>query len=247
MDAYVFRPSDLGILISLALAALAIRLFRTAWQTGKSPELLAGLFLVSVPPAVSLASRLDRLAGRSHGLDALVYFGLGLGGAALALFTWRTFRPDTAWARWLGIGLAVTIAGGWISGGLQGSYDETARNVLLRLPGWVSSIWLFAESLGHYVRMRRRLRLGLADPVVVNRFLLFTIWTAPFVLLPIGTIGMLLATGDAMELADSPVYRALVRLNGLVMVVGIWLSFYPPEVYQRWIRARADAGATAAA
>jgi hypothetical protein len=245
MQGFAFRASDVAILISVALALLAIRLFRTAWQTRKAPELLAGLYLAAVPPAVSLVIRLDRFGDAREAVAIIAYLGLAVGGAALSLFTWKTFRPHAAWARWLGIALAVVIAGGMVVEVLRGRADEGTRGVLLQLPSWISSIWLFSESLHHYMLMRRRRSLGLIDPVVANRFLLFVIWTGPFVLLPLFTIGMTLVSGEALQLAQSPAYRAFVRFNGLVMFGGIWLSFFPPRAYQRWIRARH--GATAAA
>ncbi len=49
----------------------------------------------------------------------------------------------------------------------------------------VPTAWACYESLRYYRSMHRRQTLGLADPIVANRFLLWSIWTGAVTFLPL--------------------------------------------------------------
>ncbi|MCP4908228.1 MAG: hypothetical protein GY910_24920 [bacterium] len=49
-------------------------------------------------------------------------------------------------------------------------------------------VWGFAETYHDYARMKRRVVLGLCDPVVGNRFALATIWNGALLVLPIALV-----------------------------------------------------------
>jgi predicted membrane chloride channel (bestrophin family) len=106
-------------------------------------------------------------------------------------------------------------------------------------------LWVFAESFFYYRRMHRRLSLGLADAVTTNRFLLFAIWTGGVVAITLlGLIGTALAqlggTGfREQELFSNATILTLTRIVTLPVAVSIWLSFFPPTRYCRWLEQRA--------
>jgi hypothetical protein len=89
-------------------------------------------------------------------------------------------------------------------------------------------LWLFFESASYARSMRRRLRLGLADPIVANRFVLWAIWTGALALIPLFVLGLRAAL-------------AVLGAGGATAVAAGWLAFFPPASYQRWIGARAVA------
>jgi hypothetical protein len=170
---------------------------------------------------------------------------IGLGITALNVFTWKVFRPDQRWAAALSLG--TLLAAGVICFGALRSLslgpadaDPVATGafwwVALRLLFQVWYIWTGIESLGEYARARRRLALGLSDPVVVNRLFL---WGA------MGVLGALNnAIGVALEWRGlSPMYDPSAALtlaaNGLGMGALMFLTFMPPRSYVRFIFRRA--------
>jgi len=108
------------------------------------------------------------------------------------------------------------------------------------------------ESAAYHARMQRRALLFLADPVVTNRFLLWTVWTGGLTLLPVAVTAVrvmeLLAAieagaslGGALGSSSS---GSLLAIRGVallvvpVIAVSLWLSFFPPRGYRDWIRSR---------
>jgi hypothetical protein len=97
--------------------------------------------------------------------------------------------------------------------------------------GWTS--W---EALRYGRQMRRRLALGLADPVVVDRLLLWG-----------GGVGvatlMSLTTGIArlrgVDLQATLAGAAFVGISGVIAAGSIYLAFFPPAAYARWVARRA--------
>ena len=83
--------------------------------------------------------------------------------------------------------------------------------------------------------MRRRMRLGLADPVVTNRFLLWGIGA--------GAAGVGSAVGGAVQWwtqlppIELPWVMLSSSLHGLVAAMAMWLAFVPSAPYTRLIRA----------
>jgi hypothetical protein len=99
--------------------------------------------------------------------------------------------------------------------------------------GAVPFVWLMIESLHAYVQSRRRVRIGLSDPLVCNRFLL------------IGLYGMLASVTYPTYLWMYIEYERsgfwsdpLAVFAGLIEVVSLaalWISFAAPAFYRRWV------------
>jgi hypothetical protein len=239
-------PADLGLLVPVVMSLLSLRLFRLAARTRRAPELLVGVYFLLVPCAISLSIRVDRFDPAHAATVRAVANGLfTLGGAALLLFSWIVFRRDDRWARALAWGGSLAIAALWALGIPLGAY-RSDTSLFLLMPVYISYVWVFVESLRYHALLRRRLRLGLADPVLVNRFLLFAIWTGSVVAITVlGVAGSLaqLAGGSFRAgggLGD-PVILGITRLLAVPIAVSIWLTFVAPERYHAWLRARAAA------
>jgi hypothetical protein len=236
-------PADLGLLVPVLMTLLSLRLFRLAGRTRELPELLVGTYFVVVPFAISLAIRVDRfdpalapaVRATSNGLFTL-------GGVALLLFAWCVFRREAGWARALAWGGSAALVGLWAAGFPAGSYRSSSSFFLL-LPAYASYFWVFFESLRYYGLLRRRQRLGLADPVLTNRFLLFAIWTGSVAAITVlglaGAAAQLSqgATPDGAGLAN-PVILGLTRALAVPIAVAIWLTFLAPARYHAWLRGR---------
>jgi hypothetical protein len=93
--------------------------------------------------------------------------------------------------------------------------------------------WMAAEGFAQYIKARRRLKLGLCEPMACNRFLLWGIAGSLWVILEV----VLTANDFANALTGqwSPLLDFGVALFGIVPVVVIGFVFFPPESYCRWV------------
>jgi hypothetical protein len=231
----------------LLLVALGLKLLRIAARERSLPEALLGIALLSSGSGVSVLqfgiARLDPDALR------LALGLISLGGACISAFAVSVFRPGEAWARAL-LGLFVLgyALGLWHQ--LQ-AVDEIAlrasRPSLVFLGArFVGFSWCAFEAARYRSMYVKRLALGLADPVIANRFLLYAIWTAAMATMPVvmGLSVLLDAGGTSWRSGLTLGTRGV----GAVVLVTMWLIFMPPRAYLRYIEARharASAGAAA--
>lgn len=246
------RAVGIGALALLGLVGAVVgeRLLRLSRRTRQLPEQAIGLGLVLITvigAPMSAAGRLPALVSTPLG-DGL--FGLGLasalGGIALLfVFTWRVFRPDAEWAKGV-VGLAALAACiDWLGLVLASQRGQTLDEILPHTRPWslaivglvaLAFVWSSAESLRYHARLRRRLALGLADPVVVNRFLLWGISGVATVVM-LGMIVACILAGQA-PLRD-PLPMTAIAAAGNVASASWYLAFLPPPGYLRWVRRRA--------
>jgi hypothetical protein len=240
----------------LAAVVVGVRLIALHRRTGQAPEGLLGWGLLSsgglgygLMIFSVLSDQAAMLAGQASHAQALVS-GIGwvlhnLGVLLMLRFMVVVYRPDSRWARWLAVALGAVLWGGWLvfvaDGGLYGK-DSHAYWVALAVIGSFP-LWSMSESYAYYRRMRRRLAIGLADPLVCNRFLLWTLASVS----SLGSIWIVNVPVLAQpfiaeaELQSLTVVSLLVTaLFGLGTVSMYWFTFFPPD----WYRARVSAAAT---
>jgi len=230
-----------------------VRLLLLARRTGEIPEFLVGLAVLGIGPlGFGLSMLASVAAGRSMitsaTLQGSAFVAIFIGSAAQCLFVWYVFRRQAVWARplvYAAIALLATayaadiLETGLIDRGYDGSWFRTG--MALRL---LVMVWNSVESLLYWRRMRRRLRLGLADPVVTNRFLLWGVSSAA-AFFGSGLI-FVFVTVTGMNPNQVPSLGLIVSLHGLVAAIAMWFAFQPPASYLRWIEGRAHSGAHAA-
>jgi hypothetical protein len=102
--------------------------------------------------------------------------------------------------------------------------------------------------------MKKRSELGLADPVVTNRCVLFAIWNGALFALPVVLVGLRLwakvgtETGRMLgedvtgQMILSITRFALLALTGSA-VASLWLSFFPTQRWVERVEHRAEAAA----
>jgi hypothetical protein len=164
----------------------------------------------------------------------------------LFVFIWLVYHPDALWAQ--GLVAAAIVSLSPLTLGLLDASDSanTLEEVLPRTRPWAYGIiatvaiafaWSGSSALRYHGTLRRLLVLGLADPVTANRFMLFAVS---------GYLGVALCAGleyavlcGAAPLLD-PVPLALTAAIGFVAGGSFYLAYSPPDLYVRWIRARAD-------
>jgi hypothetical protein len=160
-------------------------------------------------------------------------------------FTWKVFRPDAVWAAalvWGSLVAGIVIAAGSLRAIAAAPPDVapaeagTSWWLGLRLLFELWYVWTGVESLREYAKARRRLALGLSDPVAANRFLL---WGAMGVYLALnGAVGMALEQSGMTPMKDA-LPALVLAANGVGAGVLILLTFVPPKSYCDWVRRRA--------
>jgi len=231
----------------VAGASIGLRLLLLARRTRRAPELLLGAGLASLTfvtlPAIgaSLGARLG-----SAGLQTSL-FAIGLVpvvGFVMCLyaFTARVFRSGRGWARAL-IGLAGAFAAVGVVGTVWTRLTawEADRvvgvgwTILLMAPFVLGMLWTGIESLRQHRLMRRRVALGLADPVVSNRFLLWALGNLGAVA---GTLVMAVSLLLGWRVVEHPVPMLGLSAAGLTLSVSWLLAFLPPGAYLAYLRSR---------
>ena len=243
----------LSTIASMAVSlVLGIRLLRLWGRSRQLPELIFGAAFLSagVLGYIATIAGTPGTPGLSPDLTSnITMVGIGLISVGVSLnylFVWKVFRPDSVWAQalfWVATGvLAMTVIP------LSGS-AATQLNPLTVLGDATrmgAGAWGAFESLRYYTFMRRRLRIGLAEPAVTNRFLLWGIAV-------LTTSGIFFATSALVRLHFEPQKGGLtpelliiVSLSTLGVAIVQWLAFLPPAFYLRWIEGRGSAAESAA-
>jgi len=220
---------------------VGIRLVALAKRTGELPELLMGTGVLGIGPVGFGGSVLGAALAASHPAISVAAFVLGslaLSGGVLAkfVFNWRVYHPKSRGASSLVAAVAALLLGlafyrtFWI--GFDPG-DPVSPSQLLQSALLVGALlWGSFESLRYWVLMKRRARLGLADPVVTNRFFLWGLGAGAAGLgSGLATI-LSIVTGLSTQ---APAIVASSSAHGFVAALAIWLAFLPPAVYVRWI------------
>lgn len=224
------------------------KLLLLARRTRALPELAVGLgvFLVAfVSYPLSLASLspdLPPLAAK--GIFAAGAVASAVGSSSIYVFTWKVFRPDAGWARVLTLGAIGAIFAFAVVSIVRVAGAEAPReifrdglSVLRNVVTGFSYLWTAFEALRYYGLLRRRAALGLADPVVSNRFLLWGVSGVSATLgISVSTAVVLLGEPGA---AMHPVSMLAVGVAGFTSSVSLYLAFLPPTAWLRFVVGRA--------
>jgi hypothetical protein len=233
------------VLVSLSIGA---RLIVLARRTGELPEFAVGaaLFLLGGLgyPAFSLARGVPDLGILTR--VTLAAFGMActvLGSSGIAVFNWKVFRADAVWASRLvslfGVALVGAFAWQAIDAGFLAAAENrgTGLHALELLTGAILA-WASIESVSYALKQRRRLALGLADPLVADRVRLFS-----YAMLSAQVLNHLSIAAVAVG-KDLVTWRyggAVIFVLGIVAAMSMWLAFLPPQAYRRHVAARAAA------
>lgn len=232
----------LELLAGLIFIAASLPLLRLAGRTREMPERVLGItFLLmgvsylfyELPFALT-----DETLLISFSLTGRLLYGVSV--LTTALFTKLVFHPGRAWAdRLLWFTAALLVTGIAVSGW----YGDWEGLDPLGNPGfwpeWVGQmipcVWVATAGLTQYAKARRRVRVGLTDPLVCNRFLLF----GGFGLAQVGTLALLVPSyvGYGTTGSFSHAMDVSIGLFEYTSILAIWLAFFPPAAYRSWLNA----------
>ena len=251
--------SAVSFIVALPFLLIGLHLLRVAVRSGAVPErLLAAFFLLCACGAVPRIAAVD-LVTSGEGLSWTTFWlnmsaNLAIGGAlvCLAAFAWKVFRPDATWARNLVAAFAAALGAVTLTGAtsLEASGGANPVSIAFNAVGTCTLTWTFVECVLYQRTLRKRLALGLADPLVVNRFFLWSLWTGAISLQAMITAVLRLSLwwSGAAELMRDGVdpgghwllwiraAKGVVAIVGPVALVSVFLSFSPPARYRQWLR-----------
>jgi hypothetical protein len=167
-----------------------------------------------------------------------------LGGVGFGIFPLLAFRRGSTWAKWLSTSIAICLIVGSVGSFWVG--DPEGLEPLSNLWWWfdwigeiVPAIWIGVEGLHHYGTSGTRVRLGLCEPIVRHRYLLWGLAGVFWTLLDFVVVGQYVeywATRSWSTTLDRFVGFCEIAALGM-----IWLVFFSPRFYRRWIAGAASA------
>ena len=238
------------VVFGLIAGSVGVRLVRVWLRTRAVPEgsLGLGLVLVTASLPLSAAGRVPALAttslGRACFAAGLLVAGLGL--CATIYFDRFVFRRESRAAGALFAVLASLVLASVVFMGAANAVGEDVAAITLAMrPGtltllaalFVAFAWGALESFLGHAAARRRLALGLADPVVVDRFLL---WGAANAASAALLVVLAVCVASGMVILREPLPLSVMAASGLVMSACWSLTFFTPARYRRLVIARAQ-------
>lgn len=243
------------VVFVLACSAVGLRLLWVAAHDGGSPAWSCGLGFTLI---ALLGYPLSTLAGVGRvpvGEVNLVAGGAGVlltaaGLASFYAFTLTAFRSGTAWAWAFTIGAIVLLgltAFGQIVALATADPTTSSAEATRSWSHGVSALsticyaWIAVEGLGEWAKSRKRVALGLGDPVVSNRILLWGLFGLSTTGLNLFLLGLRVAGESSTGLAS----QAALAVFGLLASIAVTLAFVPPRWWTDRVRARAALAAGA--
>jgi hypothetical protein len=228
---------------------VSTRLLVLSSRTRKLPELLLGLavlFIGFLAFAVGTAGKL-LLVGTPAMRGVLTIVGLFIecsGQLALVAFSWRVFHPRDGLASAFAGLLALFILGAFLGEIFSGQYlryTDSLPSVGVFVPlGQIARgsapAWMSFECFRFHRQLRRRLAIGLAEPMVVNRVLLWGIGIGA------SAVGYAFTTVHrlvyGLGLKEHVWALSIVSALGMVSAICLGTAFFPPSAYRRWVEER---------
>lgn len=234
-----------GLSFAAVGLVVGIRLLGLARRTRGLPEILVAVALLCGGLGVGLLRVTALYAPLSEDLVSAAALGVHLCRAvstgAIVVMVWRVFAPGRVWSSTLSgillLGFALVVVGEV----REMRPPATTNHPLYWL--WtglmaVSYCWTSWESLRYHAMLKRRMRLGLADPVVANRMLLWGVASGCIAIQTPVILASIVLGGE-----DHIASWALVVVSvfSCLAAATVWLAFFPPASYLKRIAARAAA------
>jgi len=218
---------------------VAARLLARSARSGQLPERLLGATFAFYGLSYLLfeAPELVEVGSLANAFYFLGRVAIAAGAYTIAVFSRRVFRPREAWAEYAQLFVAFLIVSGLAISTLQGDWDGSNWHRVGFWLEWCSQLvpgaWVCAEGVIHHRLSERRRTLGLSDALSSHRFLLWGGFGFAQLGATCSVVALYVAYGR-----DGYVSASMDALLGgfeLLSIALVWLTFYPPARYQRWI------------
>jgi hypothetical protein len=227
------------LITSLVYLIAGVRLVRMSRLTREIPERLLGasfLFMGagSLFYSVAIISSFEALWTQFN-FSARISYVIGF--ILVAFFTQRVFRPEERWGRWLVYGTVALFIAGVGGSAMSGDWEGFSTSSGWYWLEWVGYqvpvTWTCVEATAEHIRARRRQQVGLCEPLVCNRLLLWACFGA------LQACGNVITVGQYVAFEQTQVFTAgwdyfysAASISALVMM---WIAFFPPAYYKRWL------------
>jgi hypothetical protein len=239
------------LIFIVACSAVGIRLLWLARTGGGRPALLCGngfslIAILGFPLGVLSGNGTAAAGDVLLPLATVSLLANALGMSCFFIFTVTVFRPSSLWAHTLA-GAAIAcmamaavaiVAGLALAPSHAPSFEVTF--------GWSATFnavcllcfaWMGVEGLLEWARSRRRLALGLSDPVISRRLLMWGLFGLFATLLCAVLLAVLLSGQPTATSAAAQLGQAFF---GLASSAAVLLAFFPaPAFLARWRRGAA--------
>jgi hypothetical protein len=227
------------LIASLIYIVAGLRLIRLSRRSQELPERLLGasLLLMGLGSLLYSASELIDVEGLWTPLNFSGRLAYVVAFVLVAIFTRRVFRPEQRWGHGVVYATALLFASGVGGSAASGDWVGFSPSSVWYWLEWVGYCvpvtWTAVEAMREHLQARRRVRLGLCEPLVCNRMLLWAIFGA------LQLASNLISLGQYAEYEREGVFTAgwdalysAVSISALLMM---WIAFFPPAAYRRWI------------
>jgi len=236
-------------LTGILYLVVGIRLLTLYTRTRKKPELLLGINYLLFS-ASFIIYELPDTVGRGLDYEWCALIGrvaFALGVIPLLLFTSWVFRSDARWAKWLVVGNLAVLFGGVFFSALGGDFEGYTLSNPYFWFEWAGYTlpfaWIIAEAHHAHVAAKKRVHLGLCNPIVANRY---GLWVLFGVLELANSIAIIFLYREYAITQAWPAWGDYLAGGLETAATGmLWLVFFSPAFYQRWVeRAYSTAGST---
>jgi hypothetical protein len=226
------------LLAGLFFGIAGARLLRLSFRTGEAPERLLGSYfaLTGVAYLLWVLPNIVALGTMAESTDFAAWVVYCVGVAAYLVFTRIVFRQESRWPHGIVVGCLLALALSTTVLTLRGDRYPHLDNPFYWIQ-WVGytvpCVWMTLEALQCRRNAWRRAQIGLADPVVMNRYLLLALFGAFQVIACLSDI--LLTIDFAADQAASGLADLLLGGFELAGIAALWLVFFPPQSYLDWV------------
>ena len=234
------------VITGVVCLVVGVRLYALSRRTGQAPERLIAFTFLFWALCYALYDIPYLLSGAKGSVPPFFAYtsllAMNFGSVAFAMFTRVVFRPHERWAYWLVVVLVACMLAGVVGSAWVGDWEQI--NPVANPGYWpqtlgalAPSLWMGIEGFAQYTNARRRRKLSLCAPLTCQNFLLWGIAGALWTVLE-----FVLVLQDHIYLSAGEFSNALGIVNGLLEIVPIaimWLVFFPPVAYRRWIESAA--------
>lgn len=226
--------AHLGHLLTCLLAIyVGIRVLRLWTQTRKIPELSIGVSVLSIAIGGVVFAVLEGRQAEVGGDLPILPSAVGVVALAVHIIstyigTWQVYRPQSGWAKVLVVSGSL-VAVSWAYSAVTGAWMPL---LFLAVRGG-GMVWAALEAFHYSAMLRRRIVLGLAEPMMAHRIWLWGVGaTAQTVVIALDSASWIATGASLSQFVAGVCFTAVIALIGSAAVA---LAFFPPRAYARMV------------